>query len=380
MIEFVLENPPRDYKIAGLRGGNGANFIDHSLLNRTHNLVSIVGTQDDGGQSGFNKGQENPSTGIVYVPAGDAVGAMETHTRALKERELYVRQPKGDPLHPDKRLMTDLIGARMQAFDETFSQAIEFYEYILRHVYRGHVLTQTDENVDLKLFFENGSSVVGEHFIDDIKPGDSPIKRMEIGLRRGEDGFLPYDFPVNPKVLYNYRTAHGICISPGTVHGSIDPLLMSKQTRETLAGVDVPIIWLPNIMNHPETEGWTPERHAQHLVEELEIPVTHALFSSVSVDIPPRYTRLINGRPYSTPVVSENEDEAKRQADKVRRLIENVEFRGDLVNLQPYEDRTFGHREILVHDGEVVANRIISILDEHWQHPKNGYRNGSNGH
>lgn len=350
---FIFEtNFSRSYQIFVPGGGRGPRVLENYLLNKTPNLISGTTLADSGGHSGGIKKRGYPA-------AGDTVSRMEIHVRNALTRILFSRTSKDEPIYGNRRLMTDMIAAlaRNPAVG-SFSNAVKFMERELKH-YFGRVVPLTNTNMNIRIYFSNGDKRIGEHNIDQMTRDQAPVLKVE---------FVEDNFPLNGEYTHLIRTAHGIVIPPGTTFGSLDPALMREEVVKAINESGVPIILMGNSVNHLETLGWTMEDHIKHFTNDLGIEITHAIFPRILFDMPPLYKERGWDR-----IVPQDKKAALVQKKACEKYVEFVEIRDDLTTLVPYEDAE-GKREVIEHVGLVAANRVIEILDEHYERPQYGQK------
>jgi len=163
---------------------------------------------------------------------------------------------------------------------------------------RGKVLPATLTDVRLWARLEDGRIITGESKITEAHG-----KIRQIGCH-------PQDPPALPAVLRAMAEADYITLGPGSLYTSVIPNLLIPQIRAALAAVDVPRVYICNIMTEPgETDAYTVADH----LRALEAVGEERIFDAVLVQrIPPSPKALKKyALENSHPVFVDREDVAK---------------------------------------------------------------------
>ncbi|GBF86561.1 gluconeogenesis factor [Aphanothece sacrum FPU3] len=250
----------RGAKIVALGGGTGLSTLLRGLKQYSANITAIVTVADDGGSSGRLRRE------IGVLPPGDirnCVAALADEEKLLTELFQY-RFQAGDGLtgHSFGNLfltaMTDITGDLEQAI-ATSSKVLAV---------RGKVLPATLSDMRLWAELSDGRLIEGESNITSAK---GQILHM---------GCTPADPPAVPAAIRAIEEAEYIIIGPGSLYTSVIPNLLVPDIREALGKVDVPRIYVCNIMTQPgETEGYTVADH----IEAIDRICGKRLFDAVLV-------------------------------------------------------------------------------------------------
>ena len=235
--------------IAVIGGGTGTHTILRGLkrYQKQVNLSAIVTMADSGGSTGRLRDE------FGYLPVGDvrmALAALasdiDEHEELLRELFLY-RFDRGNGLsgHNFGNLLlvalTDILGSE--------EEAIRAAARVLR--VQGNVVPVTTEKVHLVATYQDGVTVVGEHFIDEPSPERLGHKIVELSVTpsatissRAEEVILNADLIVlGPGDLYTSVLAN--CVIDGVAdairHSSAKVVfvcnLMTKAGQTTDMGV-----------------------------------------------------------------------------------------------------------------------------------------------
>jgi uncharacterized cofD-like protein len=234
----------RGPKIVVIGGGTGLSTLLRGLKTYSANISAIVTVADDGGSSGRLR-QE-----FGVLPPGDirnCLAALADEEKLLTELFQY-RFKAGDGLtgHSFGNLfltaMTDITG--------DLERAVAASSKVL--AVRGQVLPATLSDVRLWAELADGRRIEGESNIP--KAGGKIVKI----------GCIPANPPALPAVIKMIKEAHYIVIGPGSLYTSLIPNLLVPEIADAIASVDIPRIYVCNIMTQPgETQDYTVANHIQ---------------------------------------------------------------------------------------------------------------------
>lgn len=246
MSEGTKQSAPR---IVTLGGGTGT-FVVLTGLRRAGGaaLTAIVSASDDGGSTGRLR------DAYGMLPPGDARQALV----ALAEegsliRELFAyRFSKGDVAgHNLGNLfitaLTDLLGSDAAAIEEA--------SHILRVT--GRVLSVSDQAGTLRATLADGSTLLGEHAIDERVRGRAPITQLELTEKRW----------ISPAARRAIIEADVVVLGPGDLFTSTIATLLPTGVTQALAESSGKLVAVLNLFTKTgQTDGYT----AAHTVAELE--------------------------------------------------------------------------------------------------------------
>ena len=232
----------RGPKIVAIGGGTGLSTLLRGLKQYSANITAIVTVADDGGSSGRLRRE------IGVLPPGDirnCLAALADEEKLLTELFQY-RFQAGDGLSGHS--FGNLFLTAMTEIAGDLEKAIAASSQVL--AVRGKVLPATLSDVRLWAQLTDGRFIEGESNITEAKGQIHQI------------GCLPADPPALPAAISAIEEADFIVIGPGSLYTSVIPNLLVPRIRETLAKVNVPRIYVCNIMTQSgETEGYTVSDH-----------------------------------------------------------------------------------------------------------------------
>lgn len=232
----------RGPKIVAIGGGTGLSTLLRGLKQYSANITAIVTVADDGGSSGRLRRE------IGVLPPGDirnCLAALADEEKLLTELFQY-RFKAGDGLSGHSfgnlflTVMTEVTG--------DLERAIAASSKVL--AVRGKVLPATLTDVCLWAQLSDGRIIKGE---SKITEANGQIKMI---------GCDPPNPTALPAAIRAIEDADFIVIGPGSLYTSVIPNLLVPGIREALARVEVPRIYICNIMTEVgETDNYTVSDH-----------------------------------------------------------------------------------------------------------------------
>ncbi len=248
----------RGPKIVVLGGGTGLSNLLRGLKVYSANITAIVTVADDGGSSGRLRRE------IGVLPPGDirnCLAALADEEKLLTELFQY-RFRAGDGLVGHS--FGNLFLTAMSEVTGDLEQAIAASSKVL--AVRGQVLPATLSDVELWAEMADGRFVKGE---SNITEADGQI--VQIGCN-------PESPPALPRALQAIREADYVIIGPGSLYTSVIPNLLVPEIREAIASLNVPRIYVCNIMTQPgETQGYTVSDHIRAIEKLSDRPLFDAV-------------------------------------------------------------------------------------------------------
>ncbi|PSF38644.1 hypothetical protein C7H19_03815 [Aphanothece hegewaldii CCALA 016] len=250
----------RGPKIVAIGGGTGLSTLLRGLKQYSANITAIVTVADDGGSSGRLRRE------IGVLPPGDirnCLAALADEEKLLTELFQY-RFKAGDGLSGHSfgnlflTVMTEVTG--------DLERAIAASSKVL--AVRGKVLPATLSDVRLWAQLTDGRLIKGESKITEANGKISLI------------GCDPPDPPALPAAIRAIEDADCIIIGPGSLYTSVIPNLLVPGIREALAKVNVPRIYICNIMTEVgETDNYTVSDHLRAIDRVCEKRVFDAVLA-----------------------------------------------------------------------------------------------------
>ena len=247
-------------KIVAIGGGTGLSTLLRGIKVYSANITAIVTVADDGGSSGRLRREQG------MLPPGDirnCLAALADEEKLLTELFQY-RFHTGEGLSGHS--FGNLFLSAMNNITGDLEQAIAASSKVL--AVRGRVLPATLTDVNLWAEMEDGRIIAGESQIS-----EAGGKIIHIGCR-------PENPPALPAVLSAIEDADLILMGPGSLYTSIIPNLLVPEIREALARVNVPRLYICNIMTQPgETDGYTVSDHIDAIDAVSEMPLFDAVLA-----------------------------------------------------------------------------------------------------
>ena len=250
MEEYLYQIPPeRGPRIVAIGGGTGLSTLLRGLKLYTRHITAIVTVADDGGGSGVLRHD------LGMLPPGDIRNCMEAlaNCEPMMSQLMHYRFTEGVLAGQS---FGNLFLAALDGIMPSFDAAVESLSQVL--AITGRVLPVTNENIQLKAVFENGTTVVGESQIAAMKHKQQcRISRVEL---------VPEHPKALPAALSAIEQADMIILAPGSLYTSIIPNLLVDGIVEAIRRSTALKIYVCNVMTQPgETEGYTVSDHIHAL-------------------------------------------------------------------------------------------------------------------
>lgn len=308
----------RGAKIVAIGGGNGLSTLLRGLKHHSGNLTAIVTMADDGGSSG----RLRKSLGLP--PPGDlrACLAALSNDEDLLTQLFQYRFLKGEEL--EGHSFGNLFIAALTDVTGSFDQGILEAGRVLS--IRGRVVPSTLSDVAL---------VADKVDVQPIRvQGESRIPEVPGRIRRIY--LEPADPPAYPEAIRAILGADMVVIGPGSLYTSVLPNLLVPDIAEAVRSTRAFRVYVCNVaVQRGETDHYSCEDHwaaiTQHAGDGLiDVVVAN---DCMDADIPDNTSLVIpphNG------------------------LLEVPTYTTDLVD----------HQRPWRHDAELLADRLISLLEE----------------
>lgn len=320
-------------------GGTGTYSVLSGLKNYTQNISAIVSMADSGGSAK----RERDEWGLL--PSSDvrksliALADVSKQNILLLRRLFQYRYNRGigvDGMTFGNLFLvtlTDLLGSQ--------TKAIKKAGEILR--IRGRVLPVTLDKVDLVATYENDSTIVGEHFIDEPRH-DGKLSIVELTTKPVAN--------VNPEVKKAILESDAIIIGPGGFYTTIIANLVVKGVAEAITKSKAVKIFILNLMTeYGQTYRFTASKFISELGKYLPKENLDYVF--------------INNAPISTKILKYYR---KFHAESViNDFPKKVPFKvigSDLLSSKIFKKEKGDQlmRSLIRHDSEKVASLCMRVL------------------
>lgn len=321
-------------KVVVMGGGTGI-FPVTSALKRLQSvdISTIIAVTDSGGSTGRIRDE------FGFQPVGD----LRQSLAALAEDEgqdwirkiLLYRFERGNGLKGHN--LGNLILTALQDMTGDTSKALEIAEKVFR--LDGSVIPVTQETVDLKIHYVDGTSAVGEHVLDEV--GDNPKKISRVEL-------VP-PTRLNPLARQALLDADLIIIGPGDFYANMMGVLLCEDTKEVFSQIRGKIMYIVNLMTRvSQTKDMTAVDHLQGIEQAIGRSVDLVLVNDQPV---PDSTLQTYAKSQEFPV----EDDLGADARVIRHPIIN-----DAMYEQSSNDSV--PRSLLRHDTDKLETVLRGIL------------------
>lgn len=251
MLDYTINDILTIMNIAVIGGGTGSTVVLEGLKkHKDLNLSVVVGMMDDGGSNATVRDE------FGLLPLSDvrkSILALSDSGNNEVWRKLFVyrfSEGNGFKGHTLGNLlmiaMTEILGSELEA--------IEMFKNLFN--VRGEILPVTFDSVKLVAEYDDGSKVVGEHFIDE------PSKQKNI-----VNFYLDSQAKAFEGALKAIREAEYIILGPGDIYTTILPNLLVEGVREEIYKSKAKLIYISNLMSKI---GQTREKSQKDIVELME--------------------------------------------------------------------------------------------------------------
>lgn len=326
----VVKNSAK--KVVVIGGGTGISPVTTALRHFGVDISTIITVSDSGGSTGRIRDE------FGFPPVGDlrqslaalAEGNGESWIRKL----LLYRFDKGSGLKGHN--LGNLILTALQDMTGNTSKALFRAEQIFR--LKGEVIPATEEIVNLKIEYKDGTSAIGEHILDDDK-SVKPIKKVSLVPRA----------KINPYATKAITRADVIIIGPGDFYASLLAALSPEGTRGAFRQTKAKIVYVMNLMTRlTQTKGMTAGDHLEEIEEKIGRKVDVIVLNNESIpkNILARYAQS-------------GEYSVKNDLGKDPRVVK-AKIISKQIFTKDYQDDT--HRELLRHDSKKLQKVLEKII------------------
>lgn len=319
-------------RVVVIGGGTGIFPVTAGLRHLDVDISTIISVSDSGGSTGRIRDE------FGFQPVGDlrqSLAALaETDGEEWIRKLLLYRFEKGESLKGHN--LGNLILTALQDMTGSTSAALAKAEQIFR--LQGEVIPATDQTVDLKIHYQDGSAAIGEHLLDDNSKA-KPIADIS----------LTPSAKLNPIAKKAIIKADFIIIGPGDFYAS----LMAALSPEGMVGAfkqsKAKVIYIMNLMTRlTQTKDMTAKDHLEKIEAKIGRPVDVVILNNepIAESILARYAKF-----GELPVVND--------LNKDPRLVKGKVI-SDQVFAKGYEDNT--HRELLRHDSKKLQKVLAGVM------------------
>jgi len=320
-------------KVVVIGGGTGIFPVTAGLRHLDVDISTIISVSDSGGSTGRIRDE------FGFQPVGDlrqSLAALaETDGEEWIRKLLLYRFEKGEGLKGHN--LGNLILTALQDLTGSTSEALFRAEQIFR--LKGEVIPATEETVDLKIDYTDGTSAVGEHILDD----NANAKKIE-GIS------LTPIAKINPHAKKAIIKADYIIIGPGDYYASLMAALAPEGMSGAFQQSKAQVIFIMNLMTRlTQTKGMTAMDHLLKIEERIGRKVDTVILNNEPIpdNILERYAQY-------------GEDPVINDLNKDPRLVK-AKIISSQIFVKGYQDNT--HRELLRHDSKKLQKVLAKIID-----------------
>lgn len=320
-------------KVVVMGGGTGIYPVVSALKELTVNIATIVAASDSGGSTGRIRDE------FGFPPVGDlrqslAALAQDEGQEWIRKILLY-RFTKGEGLAGHN--LGNLILTALQDMTGSTTEALQIAEKVFR--LEGEVIPVTEENVQLKIMYEDGTEVIGEHSLDSNARINKKITAVSL---------VP-DCQLNPIAADALKNADLIIIGPGDYYASLMAVLVADGVSAVVQQQSSKIMYIVNLMTRStQTTNMTAKDHVQGIEQVLGKNVDHVIINSAPI---PREILTAYAAENEYPVIDDLGDDS--------RVI-----RYELLEEQLFQKQAAdtAHRSLLRHNQEKLKTVLESLL------------------
>lgn len=320
-------------KVVVMGGGSGIFPVIAALKHLETDITAIVGVSDSGGSSGRIRDE------FGFQAIGDlrqSLAALaESNGEEWIRKILLYRFEKGEGLRGHN--LGNLILTALQDMTGDTTKALEIAEKVFR--IDGSVIPVTQEVVDLKICYEDGSHHIGEDILDQKPKAYKKIDHAELSPAAS----------LNPLAREAIENADVIIIGPGDFYASLMAVLLPAGIPAAFKKTHAKIIYMVNLMTRlTQTKDMTAADHVRGIEAVIDRPVDVVVVNDQAI---PKAVATIYELEEEYPVVDD--------LDTDKRVV-----RAPLISSKLAEQAAVDtvHRSLLRHDQtklEVVLRDIV---------------------
>jgi len=318
----------RKNHIVCIGGGSGTFPVIQALATINADISSIICVSDSGGSSGRLRKD------FGFQPVGDLRQALvalinANNSNPYLSRLLQYRFNKGSGIRGHN--IGNLLLTALQDMTGDTDKALDAFRKIFSIT--GIVTPATKEIVELKIIYADGTSVIGEHILDEKTTNPKKIRDVQIE---------PVTATINPRAKKLINQADFIIIGPGDYYGSIMSVLNVNGVKDALKHSSAKIVYVLNLMSrYTQTQDMT----AKEYIRGIEVIIGKRIDYTIVNDqpIPPRALALYE-KEHEFPVI----DDLNNTLNIIREPILNE-------NILKKEKNDTAHRSLIKHDSAKLA-------------------------
>ena len=322
--------------IVVIGGGTGSTVVLEGLKEvKELNISVIVGMMDDGGSNATVRDE------FGLLPLSDvrkSILALSDSQSNEVLRKLFTyrfsneNSMKGHTMGNLLMIaMTDILGSEIEA--------IEMFKTLFN--VRGDVIPVTLDDVRLVAEYDDGSKVVGEHYIDE------PDVHKDI-----VNFYLDSSAKAQESALEAIRRADYIILGPGDLYTTLIPNFLADGVCEEVEKSKAKIIYISNLMSKI---GQTRNKTQKQIVEIIEKYICRKL----------DYILVNNGKVPSEAYERYVEDGEHLLQDDLENGEGRVVVRKDLVAFDPIKKQKGDKlkRSLVRHDSRKIAKELYGLFN-----------------
>lgn len=280
-----------DKNFVVIGGGTGTYSVLSGLKKYTNNITAIVTMADSGGSAK----KERDEWGLL--PSSDirksllALADVSAEDSLLLRRLFQYRYSEGKGV--TGMTFGNLFLVALTKLLKSQKKAIEKAGKILK--IKGRVLPVSLDKIDLVAKYEDGSTVVGEHFIDEPGDGEKP---GIVKLTTRPEAYTTQE------VKEAIQKSDVIIIGPGGFYTTVIANLVIKGVREAIIKSRAVKIYIMNLMTElGQTYGFTADKYIAKLNDYLPVNTLDFVFIN-NAPIPQKILNLYQ-KAQTLPVIND---------------------------------------------------------------------------
>lgn len=252
--------------ITVIGGGTGTYSVLTGLKKYTDNITAVVTMADSGGSAK----KERDEWGLL--PSSDIRKSLLALADVSAEDSLILRklfqyrysEGKGIAGMSFGNLFLVALTKLLKSQKEAIKKAGEILKI------KGQVLPVTWDKIDLMAEYEDGSTVLGEHFIDEPRH-NGELNLVKLTTKPKTE--------TTPEVISALKNADAIIIGPGGFYTTIIANLVIGGVKETIIQSKAKKIFIMNLMTeYGQTYGFTAKRFLNELNAYLPVSYLDYVF------------------------------------------------------------------------------------------------------
>ncbi|MCA9370160.1 MAG: YvcK family protein [Pseudomonadales bacterium] len=331
-----MSKKKKPYNVVVMGGGTGTFGVITALKELPVTITTLIAVSDSGGSTGRIRDE------FGFQPVGDlrqslAALAESEHENWIQNILLY-RFNKGSGLKGHN--LGNLILTALQDMTSSTTESLGIASRIFR--LSGTVLPVTDENVNLKIHYTDGTSEVGEHILDENPKHPKTIKKVTL---------VP-NCSLSSQAQQAIESADLIIIGPGDYYASIMATLMVDGVQTAFKTSSAKVLYVLNLMTRKtQTHGMSATVHQKGIEAAIGQPVDWML---VNTDV------------FSSEIL------ARYAAEKEYPVLDDTDVHNTHMLKKPLASTTVveksehdtAHRSLIRHDSAKLQHVLENILEK----------------